>query len=194
MTKNSTKIVNQSETKLIHYIGYKRYLHSLRVMEEAIKLATKFNCDGEKAAIAGFLHDCGKLQDEHELLKKSYDFGIIQRDVHIDNFALLHGALGAEIARREFQIEDIEIINAIRYHTTGRPNMSLLEKIIYISDYIEPERKFPGVDAIRTLAYKDLDEALLKAMDKTIKYIIDKGQYIHPETLNARNYLIKENK
>lgn len=188
------ELVNQSKTKLICSIGYERYLHSVRVMEEAIKLAKIFNCDIEKAATAGLIHDCGKIEDEgeYELLKKSYDFDIIQSDIYIDNSALIHGVLGSEIARHEFQIDDIDIINAIRYHTTGRPNMTLLEKIIYISDYIEPGRKFPGVDEIRKLAYKNLDKALLKAMDKSIKYLIDKGLYIHPYTLNARNYLINE--
>lgn len=186
------EIVNSSKTKLISSIGYERYLHSVRVMEEAIKLARVFNGDIDKAAIAGLFHDCGKFEDEYELLKKAYDFDIIQSDIHIDNSALIHGILGSVIARQEFQIEDIDIINAIRYHTTGRPNMTLLEKIIYISDYIEPGRKFPGVDEIRKLAYKDINKALLKAMDRSINYLIDKGLYIHPDTLNARNYLVNE--
>ncbi len=190
--ENYQNIINQAKTNLINSIGHERYLHSVRVMEEAVKLATIFNCDIQKAAIAGLLHDCGKFENEDELLKNAYDFGIIQRGVNIDNPALIHCALGAEIARKEFQIEDIDIINAIRYHTTGRPNMALLEKIVYISDYTEPERKIPGMDGVRKLSYENLDLALLKAMDKTIKYIIDKGLYIHPDTFNARNYLINE--
>lgn len=184
--------INRARSRLVHSIGYERYLHSVRVMKEAIKLATVFNCDIEKTTIAGLLHDCGKFEDKHELLKNAYDFGIIQRGVHISNFALIHGALGAEIATKEYEINDKDITNAIRYHTTGRPNMTLLEKIIYISDYIEPERSFKGVDEIRKLSYENLDVALLKAMDNTIKYIIDKGLYIHPDTFNARNYLINE--
>ncbi len=178
------------ESMLICNIGDKRYRHSIRVMEEALNLARIFNCDEEKAAIAGLLHDCGKFENEDELLKKAYDFDIIQVGSYFNNASLIHGALGAEIARREFQINDIDILNAIRYHTTGRENMSLLEKIIYISDYIEPDRDFPGVEEIRKLAYENLDLALLNAMDKTIKHIIDKGYYLHPDTINARNYLV----
>ncbi|WIV10620.1 bis(5'-nucleosyl)-tetraphosphatase (symmetrical) YqeK [Proteiniborus sp. MB09-C3] len=185
-------IIDKVSAKLIDSIGYERYSHSIRVMEEAIKLSAIFCCDEKKAAIAGLLHDCGKFSDEDELLKNAYNFDIIQRDACIANSALIHGVLGAEIARKEFHIEDRDILSAIRYHTTGRENMTLIEKIIYISDYIEPERNFPGVDEIRKLAYENLDLALLKAMDKTIKHIIDKGFYIHPDTINARNYLINK--
>lgn len=190
--ENFLYLINQVEKKLISNIGYKRYLHSVRVMEESIELAKIFNCNVEKATIAGLLHDCGKFESKQELLKKSFDFDIIQKNAHIDDSALIHGALGAEIARQEFKVEDMDVLNAIRYHTTGRPNMSLLEKIVYISDYIEPGRNFTGVNIVRKLAYKNLDVALFKAMNQTIKYLIDKELYIHPDTFNARNYLINE--
>lgn len=190
--ENYKKFMNRVKEKLILSIGNERYLHSVRVMEEAIRLANIYSCNEEKAAIAGLLHDCGKFRNEEELLKSTYDFGIIQRGAYIVNSALIHGALGAEVARRELNIEDKDILDAIQYHTTGKEDMTLLEKIIYISDYIEPGRNFPGVDKIRQLAYENLDLALLNAMDKTIKHIIDKGYYIHPDTISARNYLINE--
>lgn len=186
------ELMERVKEKLIFTIGNDRYQHSVRVMEEAIKLANIYDCDEEKAAIAGLLHDCGKFKNEDELLKSAYDFGIIQRDDYSINASLIHGTLGAEVARRELHIEDSDILDAIQYHTTGKEDMTLLEKIIYISDYIEPDRNFPGVDEIRRLAYENLDLALLNAMDKTIKHIIDKGYYIHPDTINARNYLINE--
>ncbi|SCG83715.1 putative protein yqeK [Proteiniborus sp. DW1] len=189
MIKNKN-FIHEVEKRLINSIGSERYFHSVRVMEEAVKLASIYKCDKEKAAIAGLLHDCGKFKNEDELLKKSCDFDIIQSGSYFTNTALIHGVLGAEIAKREFHIEDRDILNAIQYHTTGRENMTLLEKIIYISDYIEPDRNFLGVDEIRKLAYENLDLALVKAMDKTIKHIIDKGYYLHPDTINARNYLI----
>lgn len=189
MIKNKN-FIHEVEKRLINSIGSERYFHSVRVMEEAVKLASIYKCDKEKAAIAGLLHDCGKFKNEDELLKKSCDFDIIQSGAYFTNTALIHGVLGAEIAKREFHIEDRDILNAIQYHTTGRENMTLLEKIIYISDYIEPDRNFLGVDEIRKLAYENLDLALVKAMDKTIKHIIDKGYYLHPDTINARNYLI----
>ncbi|MFA5523926.1 MAG: bis(5'-nucleosyl)-tetraphosphatase (symmetrical) YqeK [Tissierellales bacterium] len=182
----------KSKEKLIDSIGKERYDHSVRVMEEAIKLANVYNCDQEKAAIAGLLHDCGKYLNENELLKNAYEFGIIRRDNHGINLALIHGELGVEVARRDFGIKDKDVLDSIQYHTTGKEDMTPLEKIIYVSDYIEPDRKIQGVDEIRQLAYENLDLALLNAMDKTIKHIIDKGYYIHPDTINARNYLIDE--
>ena len=190
--EENKNLIKSVEEKLISSIGKERYLHSIRVMNEAIKLANIFGCDKDKAAIAGLLHDCGKLKNKDELLKNIHDFGIIQSVSCSTNIALLHGAIGAEIAKREFRIEDIDILNAIKYHTTGRENMTQLEKIIYIADYIEPYRNFPGIDDIRKLAYENLDLTLLKAMDNTIKHIIDKGDYIHPDTIYARNYLVNK--
>lgn len=182
----------QIREKLIKNIGHYRYEHSIRVMEEAEKLAKRYGYNENKASIAGLLHDCGRLLDKFEILKKAYDFDIIQKDNRVNNFPLIHAPLGAEIARREFNILDEDILNAIRYHTTGRPNMSLIDKIVYIADYIEPERNFNGLDEVRKLAYDDLDKAILKAMDNTIKYLINKGAYIHPDTINSRNFIINE--
>ncbi|SDZ34452.1 putative HD superfamily hydrolase of NAD metabolism [Proteiniborus ethanoligenes] len=189
---NHLDIIKNSKDILINSIGLERYLHSVGVMEEARKLSLKYNSDIEKATIAGLLHDCGKYADKSELLKKAYDFGIIQKGQVNIIPELIHGALGAEIAMKEHKIDDRDIIDAIKYHTTGKPNMSLLQKIIYIADYIEPSRDFFGVDEIRKLAYDDLNKALLKAMDNTIKHVIDRGYYIHPDTIAARNYLINE--
>ena len=179
---------------LIENIGVSRYLHSVRVMETAERLAVIFDCDKKKASIAGLLHDCGKLKDKSHLLKMSYEFGIILNDAFEENISLLHGPLGTEIAKRVFGIEDEDILNSIKYHTTGKPDMTILEKIIYLADYIEPNRVFPGIYDIRDLALKDLDGALLKAMDNTIKYVIDKGWIIHCDTISARNYLVSKKK
>ncbi|MTI48488.1 bis(5'-nucleosyl)-tetraphosphatase (symmetrical) YqeK [Sporosalibacterium faouarense] len=171
-------------------IGEARYEHSLGVAKTAIKLAQKYNCSERKAAIAGLLHDCGKLQNADEILKKAKDFGIIQDDVMKNNRGLLHGPVGAVLAKIIYEVEDEDILNAINIHTTGKANMTLLEKIIYLADYIEPGRIFSGVDDIRRIAYVDLDKALLLAMGSTIKYVIDKGLTIHIDTIKARNSII----
>lgn len=163
-------------------------------METAEKLAKVYGCDKYKARLAGLIHDCGKIENDRELLKIAFEFGIIHDDVKDVNIALLHGPLGAEIAKNEFEIKDLEILNAIRYHTTGKENMSLLEKIIYIADYIEPNRDFPLVEEIRRLAFLDLDKAILLAMDNTIKYVVDNGWVLDTETVKARNFLIMKSK
>lgn len=178
--------------KLEKTIGKKRLRHSIGVMNTAVDLADKYNYDKEKAKIAGLLHDCGKIEDKPTLLKMADTFGIIQDDVMKNNYQLIHGPLGASIAEKYYKIKDQEILNAIYYHTTGRENMTLLEKIIYISDYIEPGRKLLGLEEIRQTAYTDLDKAMLLSMDQVLKYILSKGELIHMNTVKARNYLINE--
>ncbi|GMG97240.1 bis(5'-nucleosyl)-tetraphosphatase (symmetrical) YqeK [Tepidimicrobium xylanilyticum] len=176
--------------KLKKDIGTNRFEHSLRVMKTCEELAEHYGCSVEKARIAGLLHDCGKLQGEINLLKMVSDFGIILDNVMKINKDLIHSPLGAEIARRKYKIEDCEILNAIRYHTTGRENMTLLEKIVYIADLIEPGRDFNGVEEIRRLVYEDLDKALLYALDNTLAFIISRGKIIHLNTVKARNHLL----
>lgn len=171
-------------------IGQKRYEHSLGVMDTAINLATFYKVDVEKAKIAGLLHDCAKFKDSQYLLKRVNDFDIMLDEITVQNKELIHGPLGAKIAECVYEIKDNEILDAIRYHTTGKENMSLLEKIIYIADYIEPNRNFPGVDWFRQYAYKNLDKCLRLSMDQTIKYLVEKGKLIHLDTIKARNYLI----
>ncbi len=170
-------------------IGIERYNHTLGVVKTAQKLAKKYGVDEGKAGIAALLHDCGKLKDERKLLKMADDFDIILDNVMKYNIQLIHGPLGAEMAKRIYNIYDEEILNAIYYHTTGRENMSLLEKIIYIADYIEPGRDFKGIDRVRKLVDVDLDKSLLCAMDGTLKYIIENGLLIHLDTVRARNSL-----
>lgn len=178
------------ERELKERIGINRYNHSLSVMYVAMELATKYGYDVEKAKIAGLLHDCAKYEDKANLLKKVTDFDIILDDVMIENIELIHGPLGAVIAEKEYNISDIEIINAIKFHTTGRENMTLLDKIIYLADYIEPGRRFPGVDKVRELSYVNIDKALVLALENTIKYLIDTNKSIHLDTIRARNHLL----
>ncbi|CDI50238.1 metal dependent phosphohydrolase [Clostridium tetani 12124569] len=91
-------------------------------------------------------------------------------------------------------IKDQDILNAIRYHTTGRENMTMLEKIIYLSDYIEPGRKYPGVEKVRELAFQDIDKALINSFNITIKYVIEKDQVLHLDTIKGRNFLLKNSR
>lgn len=176
--------------KLKKDIGIKRFNHSIGVMNTSMELARHYDYPMGKAKIAGLLHDCGKLQGEINLLKMAYDFDIILDNVMKVNKELIHSPLGAEIAKIEYDVEDEDILNAIRYHTTGRENMGLLEKIVYIADLIEPGRDFPGVEKIRELAYEDIDKSLLFAINNTLRFIIQKGNLIHLDTIKARNQLI----
>lgn len=178
------------EKEIIKDIGQTRYAHSLRVMEVALNLSQIYNADKEKVKVAARLHDCGKIQDKTKLLKMTNDFDIILDKYMKYNTELIHGPLGAKIAEMKYKIKDQEILNAIKYHTTGRANMTLLDKIIYIADYIEPGRNFKGIEELRVLAYKDIDKSIIMAMDKTIELLTANRNLIHTRTIEARNYLI----
>lgn len=170
----------------------KRYIHVLGVVSTAKKLAKLNGVSEEKAEIAALCHDAGKNLTNEQLLN------IIEKNnikLTLDEKKtpeLWHSIVSPIIAKEEFNINDEEILEAARWHTTGKPNMTKLEKIIYISDMIEPSRVFNGVDSIREAVLEDLNSGVLKGMDHTIRYLLDKGQIVDENTIKARNYLIIE--
>lgn len=187
-----------SEVKIEEYLRENlkesRYEHSLAVRDTAVKLANYYNADVEKARIAGLIHDCAKCMNDKELL----DIASVC-EVKIDNICkmepqLLHGLCSSYIAKNFMGIKDKEILQSVAYHTTGKENMSLLEKIIFLADYIEPNREFNGVENLRKVAYEDINKSLLIAFDNTINYIIESRGLIHINTIKARNYLIYNEK
>ena len=181
--------------KLHKILNEHRFFHTLGVSYTAQALAMKYGYDINKAAMAGLLHDCAKSYTPDELLKICDDRAIEISNIEKDHPALLHAKVGAFLARTEYGIEDSEILNAIRYHTTGKPCMSELEKIIYVSDYIEPGRyKMNRLSEIRKKAFEDLDEALLMILEDTINYLnATKNEGIDPLTIETYEYY-KENR
>lgn len=177
---------------LREHLNPHRVEHSVRVMETAVKYAKIWGVDEEKAKIAGLLHDSGKWNDKDATLKKVDEFGIILNEEERDNFHLVHGVLGSFIAKYEFGIEDREIIEAIRFHVTARKNMTTLDKVVYLADKLEPARKYDGVDELRKLAETDIDKAIMGVFDGTIKLLVDRGETIATETIEARNWLLME--
>lgn len=182
------------EEKITKYIKKNlkesRFEHSIRVKDTAQKLAKQYGEDVEKASIAALVHDCAKYLSNEKLIKYSEEYGYLIDEVALRNPSLLHSVAAAYIAKTEMDIQDLDILNAITYHTTGRKNMSLLEKIIYISDYIEPGRNFPSIDVMREKTFNNLDEGLLFGLDNTINYVIKRGELLHRDTVDARNELI----
>ena len=161
-----------------------RVAHVVGCEAEAVKLALRWGEDPENAAEAGILHDITKklvLSDQLILCRK---YGIINDTAEEQNFKLLHAKTGAAVARERFGISD-EVYNAIRWHTTGKPDMTLLEKIIYMADYIEPNRDFPGVEELRRLAYEDLDKAMALGLEMSLKDIRSSGQEPYKDTVEA---------
>lgn len=180
--------------KLKKALKPKRYVHSLGVSSTAVKLAEKFNVDTDKARIAGMLHDCAKCIDSDEQIKLCEKYNIPLSDITLECPAVIHAPLGAAVAKAEYGIEDCEILRSIALHTTGGKNMSKLDKIIYIADMIEPSRDYKGVDDLRKIAMSNLDEAMLEALQSTLKFNIKKESLVHPDTIDAWNDLLLNNK
>jgi len=161
-----------------------RWEHTLRVVETAAILAERYDADKEKVDTAAILHDFCKFWTAEELIFAIKQYKLPQ-DLLLYNQELWHGPVASKVAAKEFGIRDQEIANAIFYHTTGRPEMSLVEKIVFLADYMEPGRKFPGVDATRQLAQKSLDEAIVLSLKQTIQFLISCGQSVYPLTYDT---------
>lgn len=185
--------IKQIEKTLKDMLPERRLKHSLNVSKCAVKLSEIYKCDKEKAEIAGLVHDCAKYFTDEQIEDCIERFNIELDPLEVNNIALSHSVIGSYVAVDIFNIKNEEIINAIKYHTTGKENMSLLEKIIYMADLIEEGRNFPKVEELRELTYSGkLEEALILSFNNTIKFVIDNNQLIHPRTVKARNYILEE--
>lgn len=164
----------------------RRFNHVLGVEEMAIALAEKYGCSPEKASIAALTHDYAKERPDDEFIlvikRDGYDTALLDY-----GNAIWHGVVGASFVERELGITDEEILHAIRVHTTGAAKMSLLDKIIYVADYIEPGRVFPGVKEALELALIDLDEAVAFETKHTLAHLIEQEQQIYPKTIETYN-------
>nr|WP_106780042.1 bis(5'-nucleosyl)-tetraphosphatase (symmetrical) YqeK [Lysinibacillus timonensis] len=168
----------------------KRYIHTIGVMETAIYLAEKYGEDKEAAETAAILHDIAKYSDENWMNQIIKEHNLETRLIGWGS-EILHGPVGAWIAENEFKINNQDILNAIRFHTTGRAGMSKLEKIIYIADMIEPNRRFDGVDKLRKKAEKDLDKAMRACIRHSIAFLVNSKQKIFPVSIECYNDLIE---
>ena len=174
----------------LSYLKPKRMPHVLGTEQEAVRLAERYGADVTKARIAALLHDCTKKLDMDEQLALCKKYHIPLDELERKALKLLHSKTGAAIARDVFAVDD-DVYSAIMYHTTGKPDMTLLEKIIYLADYIEPTRDFPGVEALRRTVYEDLDQGLLMGLTMTIDEMEEMGNPVHHMTRDARDYLMK---
>ena len=169
-----------------------RYEHTLGVEFTAASLAMRYEVDIEKAELAGLLHDCAKCIDSEDTLDECKKYNIELTDVEKRNPFLIHSKLGAVHAKKLYGVDDEDIISAIRFHTTGKPDMTMLEKIIFIADYIEPGRdKAPNLKEIRKMSFIDIDEAMFMILKDTLDYL-DKGEGEKDE-LTRDTYLFYKN-
>ena len=180
------------------HLTKERYHHTVGVAYTAMSMAMKYNPQPDnnefmiKAEIAGLLHDCAKCMDNDKKIRICNKNQISYSKIEAENPYLLHGKVGAYIARKEFDILDEDILNAITWHTTGRPDMSLLEKIIFVADYIEPSRRpIPELNLIRQLAFTDIDQAVIKILENTLKYLNEQGNPIDDMTQKTYDSYIR---
>lgn len=186
LIKKLTKAMEEVQTG-------KRFQHTLGVEFTAAALAMKHDEVLLDAQLAGLLHDCAKCLSDEKLIKICVKNHLDISEVERRNPYLLHGKAGAVLAKSEFGIEDQNILNAIQYHTTGRPGMSKLEKIIFIADYIEPGRKeAPGLPEIRKLAFEDLDKATVRILEDTLAYLKSGKGEIDPQTNETYQYYVNK--
>lgn len=170
----------------------KRYEHTLGVEYTAAALAMCYNASIKNAQLAGLLHDCAKCLSDEKRLAFCAKHNISINEVERRNPSLLHAKVGSFVAMEEYGVNDPDVIYAILNHTTGRPGMSLLEKIIFVADYIEPGRnKAPGLDEIRQLAFADIDAALIRILGDTLKYLRECGGDIDPMTEKTYQFYTK---
>lgn len=170
-------------------ITEKRYVHTLGVAESAVELAERYGADVKKAEIAAIFHDYAKFRPKEEMRQIIINQNMA-KDLLDFHSELWHAPVGAYLVEQEAGITDQEILDAIKYHTTGRVGMTVLEKIVYLADYIEPGRSFPGVDEVREIAKKSLDAAMIQAVRNSIVFLMNKKQAIYPDTFHTYNDLI----
>ena len=169
-----------------------RYRHSLAVMELARELAAAYGAEPEEAAVAGLLHDVAREIEPGLLLALAEEWGLPLTEVDRKVPILLHGAVGAEILRREWNLENHRILTAVAQHITGGPAMSLLSQVVFIADYAEPGRRFPAARTARRLAREDRVKALKFIIHRGFKYVLNRDFLIHPLTVEAWNQLAAE--
>lgn len=191
-----TVCIEKIKKDLKETLSEERYLHTLGVSEAAIELAEKYGIDIKKAEIAGLLHDCAKCMEKEELLDFAKNNCADLDEGETINFKTLHAPVGAKIVCDKYKIEDTEIISAIRWHTIGKVNMSLFDKIIFLADKIErktrePEYREPIEKILNQFeGEKGLNLALLKCFEETIKSLVNRKLYICKTTIDVYNWLL----
>ena len=190
----STESIHFSQTELANlrqqaykWLDKRRVPHVRGCEEEAVKLAARWSGEQDLAAAAAILHDCTKNKTEKQHLSLMQKYGIDCDEALLAAPPLYHAVTGAAVAGEEFSMPE-EICSAIRWHTTGRPDMTRLEKIIYLADYTEPTRDFEGVEELRTLSFEDTDRAMALGLEMSIENLNERGKQIFHDTMDAYNW------
>lgn len=190
MIENHNDKIERFKGILKERLSEKRFYHSCMVSKEAVWLAKKYGGDAMKAEFAGLVHDIEKDTPAAEQLQTIEKYSIILDDVEKSAPKLLHAISGSAVLKFEHNVADTDVLNAVRYHTTARAGMSLLEKIIYLADYISADRDYDGVEDLRNTVHESLEKGMDVALDFSIAELLSKKAPIHLDTVRARNELI----
>ena len=183
--KERIALIKELESEL----AYGRFVHTLDVAATAANLAMCYGADLDKAGTAGLLHDCAKCMSLGKMLKVCDKAGTDLSEFEKNSVSLLHSKAGAVLAESRYGVRDEDTLNAIRFHTTGRPGMSLLEKIVFVADYIEPGRdSAPNLPQVRKLAYESIDDCVLQILKDTLRYLATTGSAVDPMTQKTYEY------
>lgn len=185
-------VVEQYRQLMQKSLNAELYRHSLGTAEAASDLAGHYGSDKGKAYLAGLVHDYGKQFSKQELLEKAGALGLKLDSLTMSESRLLHAPVGAALIAGELKLNDPELCRAVYYHTTGYSRLNLFGKLLYLADFIEAGRRDDGVEDLRKLAYTDLNQALLVAVNKTISSILARGLPLHPRSVGFRNNLLQK--
>ena len=189
LTKEQIKEISALQDKMKKVLKESRFRHTVSVAHTAAALAMVHDASLFKALVAGMLHDCAKCYSDEELLSKCQKNGLPVSSVEEQNPSLLHAAYGAYLAQKKYAVTDPEILSAIKWHTTGKPEMTLLDKIVFTADYIEPYRNHSEkLPYIRGLAFQDINRAMVVMLAETLDYLVKKGVPIDAMTKNTYHY------
>lgn len=188
-----TSELNKIRKAMEKTLDFKRYEHTLGVEYTAAALAMRYDASIMNARLAGLLHDCAKCLSNEKKISICTKHNIKMNEIEKRNPFLLHAKVGSFLAMDEYHVKDQDVINAILNHTTGRPGMSLLEKIIFVADYIEPGRKqAPNLTEIRKLAFINIEQAFVKILQDTLNYLENSDGEIDPMTAKTYAYYCNE--
>ena len=188
-------MISIEEAKILvkETLSEKRYNHSICVMERCAEYAKDLNVDVEKAKLMGILHDIAKEMSSEEKIQYCLDNNIEIEDIERVHITLLHGKIAAHMAKEKYGLDD-ELVSAIKYHTTRKENMSIWEKILYVADTTSADRKYSNTEYFYNLSKENFEKALIEILIMTIKDRLEEKKMIHIDSINALNYLIKQEK
>ena len=179
----------QAEDMVRRTLSPKRFQHTMNVKKLAVRMAQHYGVNTEKAALAAILHDSAKELPRTELLQIMQDNAIIKKGTQNRPEPVWHGICAAILAKTQWNVQDEEILSAIACHTTGKENMSKLDKILFLADMTSAERDYPGVEELRSLEMRNLDKAMIQALKMTISFVEQKNAIADPESAKALAWL-----